>query len=346
MPAPELTLAQRSSAAMGAAMISAIVVTPLDVAKTLQQVSDGGKSLSLWGAIRRIARREGVAKLWRGTGLSMATAVPAVGVYLVVYDKTHAALKQTPHYGASAGFASIAPLLSGVAARTVAVCLSAPLELARTRVQAPMSTTAVGNAAQGSGGRRVGAAAAAAAVESRGGGAASALRAVGLRSFSKGIGTLLARDVPFSAVYWMLVEHSRPRFTSAALRMRGGGSVGGGVGGVGGVGVGVGGGGDSGLDVLSGGELVAVNLAAGVFSGSCAALLTTPMDVVYVNYAVQKTAGPTGSRPLEPHEVMRRILKEEGAGAMFKGVVPRIAKVAPACAIVVSSYEALKRVLS
>ena len=77
MPAPELTLAQRSSAAMGAAMISAIVVTPLDVAKTLQQVSDGGKSLSLWGAIRRIARREGVAKLWRGTGLSMATAVPA-----------------------------------------------------------------------------------------------------------------------------------------------------------------------------------------------------------------------------------------------------------------------------
>jgi len=301
-------------------------------------VSDGGKNLSLWGAIRRIARREGVAKLWRGTGLSMATAVPAVGVYLVVYDKTHAALKQTPQYGASAGFASIAPLLSGVAARTVAVCLSAPLELARTRVQAPMSATAVGNAAQGSGGRGARAAAAAAAAESRGGGAAAALlRAVGLHNFSKGIGTLLARDVPFSAVYWMLVEHSRPHFTSAALRMRGGGSVDGVGGGVGG---------DSGLDVLSGGELVAVNLAAGVFSGSCAALVTTPMDVVYVNYAVQKTAGPTGSRPLEPHQVMRRVLTEEGAGAMFKGVVPRIAKVAPACAIVVSSYEALKRVLS
>ena len=53
-----------------------------------------------------------------------------------------------------------------------------------------------------------------------------------------------------------------------------------------------------------------------------------------------------GEQQLEPHEVMQRILREEGAGAFFKGVVPRIAKVAPACAIVVSSYELLKRMLS
>ena len=77
----ELTLAQRSTAAMGAAMVSSVIITPLDVAKTLQQVSK--QPVSLRGAFSRIIKREGVRKLWRGTGLMMVTAVPTVGVYLV-----------------------------------------------------------------------------------------------------------------------------------------------------------------------------------------------------------------------------------------------------------------------
>jgi len=37
--------------------------------------------------------------------------------------------------------------------------------------------------------------------------------------------------------------------------------------------------------------------------------------------------------------VMSRIYKTEGIRGLFTGYVPRIVKVAPACAIMISSYE-------
>ena len=38
-------------------------------------------------------------------------------------------------------------------------------------------------------------------------------------------------------------------------------------------------------------------------------------------------------------QVMRSIIKEEGYSRLFTGVAPRVGKVAPACAIMISSYE-------
>lgn len=38
----------------------------------------------------------------------------------------------------------------------------------------------------------------------------------------------------------------------------------------------------------------------------------------------------------------RRILKERGYRGMFAGVVPRIVRIAPACAIMIGTYEAGK----
>ena len=314
----ELTLAQRSTAAMGAAMVSSVIITPLDVAKTLQQVSK--QPVSLRGAFSRIIKREGVRKLWRGTGLMMVTAVPTVGVYLVAYDHVLARMQQNSFCVPS----SVAPLCAGVTARTVAVMLSAPLELRRTRVQAPRATLATDRGAERTMQTRV----------------LGSLSLNTIASAWRGWGTLLARDCPFSALYWMALEHARPKFMHyLASADATDGSAG---------------------NMLDYSGLVLANLASGVFAGSCAAVATTPMDVVYVNLAVRNQAGAkhtTNSTMTRQNAdgitvsrttlaVLRDVARENGVQGLFKGVVPRVARVAPACAIVVSTYELLKAFLN
>lgn len=41
--------------------------------------------------------------------------------------------------------------------------------------------------------------------------------------------------------------------------------------------------------------------------------------------------------------IFKTILSEEGVRGFWKGVLPRTAKVAPACAIMISAYEVSKR---
>lgn len=63
---------------------------------------------------RRIVRHEGWRALWRGTGPTLAMAVPSVAVYLPVYDWLQAQI-------AEAGAPGAAPALAGAAARALAV---------------------------------------------------------------------------------------------------------------------------------------------------------------------------------------------------------------------------------
>ncbi len=63
---------------------------------------------------RRLVRHEGWASLWRGTGTTLAMAVPAVAVYLPAYDALQSAF-------AAAGAPAAAPALAGGVARTLIV---------------------------------------------------------------------------------------------------------------------------------------------------------------------------------------------------------------------------------
>lgn len=56
----------------------------------------------------------------------------------------------------------------------------------------------------------------------------------------------------------------------------------------------------------------------------------------------RSAAGGNGSTP----RVLREILREEGVSGAFRGLTARIFKIAPACAIMIASYESGKRYLT
>ena len=75
----------------------------------------------------KITRHEGLPVLWHGVNVSMLISVPAICLYLPLYDHLLKELGPSNPY---------APLLAGSLARTVSVVATSPLDLLRTRIQA------------------------------------------------------------------------------------------------------------------------------------------------------------------------------------------------------------------
>lgn len=146
----------------------------------------------------------------------------------------------------------------------------------------------------------------------------------GLASLSgawRGLASTLARDVPFSAIYWGAVEPIRASLLSLAPRdwvVDGHGSPT--------------------TMVAAGptaGQVMAANIVAGGVAGAVAAAATTPLDVVKTQVQL---ASPNG-HVISIAEALRGLLRR---GGLFAGVGARAARTAPACAIVLSSYELIK----
>lgn len=208
--------------------------------------------------------------------------------------------------------ATIIPPLAGASARLVASCATAPLELIKTRQAA-----------------RIG-----------GGSSASAgliselrntIRTEGVLSLYRGLSPTLMRDVPFSAVYWYFIEKFRACWGSHTVSAS-----------------------EQGMQAL-------IN---GTFAGLLAAGVTTPLDVVKTRRQVSSSvevfepalcdhqgAVAYESKPSSPQSMgtvatLNKILTEEGITGLWRGNQARMIKVAPACALMLSSYEIGKRLLS
>lgn len=132
-----------------------------------------------------------------------------------------------------------------------------------------------------------------------------------LSSFWKGLAPTLWRDVPFSGIYWYAFESSKAEM----LRIK-----------------------DEFEREFKSPHLFlnsfSVPFIAGAGSGMLAATLTSPFDVC-------KTISQTenGARGMWP--IMREVYNTAGVRGLFAGLGPRVGKVAPACAIMISSYEVL-----
>ncbi|KAH9253053.1 hypothetical protein BASA81_008959 [Batrachochytrium salamandrivorans] len=134
----------------------------------------------------------------------------------------------------------------------------------------------------------------------------------GPRSLFRGLLPTLWRDVPFSAIYWVGYENIKKR-----------------------------------VAILDDQGYVANELAAsftsGSISGMISAIVTHPFDVIKTLQQVSHTAETTAPSIISS---FKGVLLQSGWRGLFTGVVPRVVKVAPACGIMISSYEFGKRILS
>lgn len=143
----------------------------------------------------------------------------------------------------------------------------------------------------------------------------STIKTKGLFSLWRGLYPMLLRDVPFSITYWIGYEYFKLQFT-LSLEPR---------------------------------YYPVVPFAAGSLSGIIAAVLTNPLDVVKTHMQVDLgKSGPNAKRlgAGSLASVVEKIVSKHGFSGLYAGLVPRCVKIAPACAIMITSYEACRTYFS
>lgn len=118
----------------------------------------------------------------------------------------------------------------------------------------------------------------------------------------RGLGPTLWRDVPFSGIYWASYESWKKAFAR------------------------------------QGREGAWVAFISGAVSGTSAALITSPFDVLKTRRQAIVMSS-SGSRITSSIPFLLQIIKREGGSALFAGIMPRMAKIAPACGIMIACFE-------
>ncbi|KAJ9448792.1 Mitochondrial carrier protein MTM1 [Diplonema papillatum] len=140
----------------------------------------------------------------------------------------------------------------------------------------------------------------------------SAVGQEGFRSLWRGVVPTLWRDIPFSMIYWASLEHLRSVYVDGAL--------------------------------TSSSRIFSTFLCGG-FAGCFAACCTMPFDVVKTRAQVQLQQKGTRRRAPSLVDAFRTIVRHEGPAALFAGLIPRIMRAGPSCAIMIGAYEAAKHYL-
>lgn len=280
---------------------------------------------STFDGLRKIARNEGLTTLWRGLSPTLVMAVPGNVIYFAGYDWLRTS-ELSPIKGPVNE--AYSPLVAGSTARVFAALFVSPVELFRTRMQASHSSSAAGTFRDTLGGVK------------------EMVQAQGFRTLWRGLSMTLWRDVPFSAFYWWGYEASRNAITDVRERRRGSTPDP-----------------DASWTRLRSDSRHRQNhtltlvdsFAAGAISGGIASIVTTPFDVGKTRQQVYKESSNAASKSISEQatslspdkqsmpRLLAHIYKEEGVRGLFRGCTPRVLKVAPACAIMISTYELGKK---
>ncbi|KAL9396994.1 hypothetical protein Peur_011247 [Populus x canadensis] len=341
----DLGFAERAFAAAGAAVLSAVIVNPLDVAKTRLQAQAAGvpyqglcgtasfESNTMFPCVKssshaapgsqqlcasecnrykgaldvfnKVIRQEGIGRLWRGTNASLALAVPTVGIYMPCYDIFRNSMEEFTIQNCPA-LTPYVPLVAGAVARSISCITCYPVELARTRMQAFKETQA--------GVKPSGVWKTLIEVINPVGGTNNTqkLPVQSYRILWTGLGAQLARDVPFSAICWATLEPIRRQI----LALLG--------------------------DEAGASRVLGANFSAGFVAGTLAAAATCPFDVAKTRRQIED---PTRALNMTTTRTLLEIWRDGGVKGLFTGVGPRVARAGPSVGIVVSFYEVVKYTL-
>lgn len=344
----QLRFGERAFSAAGAAFLSAIIVNPLDVAKTRLQAQAAGvpyqgvcrmpssfqtnmmthdnircpivhtvsgseasppcpsgcnRYKGTLDVLYKVIRQEGFMRLWRGTGASLALAVPTVGIYMPCYDIFRNMMEDFTTHNAS-NLTPYVPLVAGSVARSLACISCYPVELARTRMQAFRVNE---------GGKPPGVWKTLLGVIHPVSGTSNLQSLHRYRFWWTGLGAQLSRDVPFSAICWSTLEPIRKNIL---------GLVG---------------------DRASAATILWANFSAGFIAGTLASAATCPLDVAKTRRQIEKD--PERVLKMTTRTTLIEIWRDGGIRGLFTGVGPRVGRAGPSVGIVVSFYEVVKYVL-
>jgi len=264
-------------------------------------------------AFLKISRTEGISSLWSGLSPTLVLAVPTTVTYFTMYEQLKVCIdSQRRAQSAQPSILTAetpkwVSLTAGGLARLAAVTLVSPLELVRTKMQSQkMPWSDVHKCLT------------------------ELVRAQGIRALWNGYTATLLRDVPFSALYWPLYEQSK-----AIMNL-----------------------------YTSNRDSFLVNFGSGAVAGSFASTVTLPFDVIKTIKQIEMgekdimavKPGTTRSHSIPRNKmssslsgrsrgnitIAKELIREQGVRGLFAGIIPRLLKVAPACAIMISSYEFCK----
>ena len=316
----DLSPKQQILASCSGAVLTSLMMTPFDVVKVRLQAQQQAVSLCSMAcrgmtsatamctceieglvptthrfhgsvdALFKIIRHEGVPSLWRGTAPAFLMAVPGTVIYFTAYD--HLKMKFGFRPGQANNHAST--LWAGGVSRTLAVLAICPIELMRTKLQSRTGYNYIDLTS---------------AVR-------TAVRDQGVLSLWRGLLPMLIRDVPFTIVYWPLLESIKYNLMFTANLP----------------------------------YSPIIPFIASSVAGAVAAVITTPLDVIKTHMQIEVGEGhlfqskAIGAGTVV--NVLRNIVTEHGVRGLFAGLIPRCVKVAPACAVMLTSYEMSKSYFS
>ncbi|KAI3427269.1 hypothetical protein D9Q98_007201 [Chlorella vulgaris] len=319
-----------------------VAMYPIDTIKTrMQALSHPGQQLhsSMATALRTMLRREGIGGLYRGVAAVALGAGPSHALYFASYE----AAKQL-FGGNQEGHHPLATAAAGATATIVNDGCMNPWDVVKQRMQVAHSPYR------------------------------SLVHCVretwqeeGLRAFYKSYWTTLVMNVPYTALNFTAYESmkkflvgSTPARSAAAAAAAGDAASSGGGGERLPSGAGrlltaasaqpassVGGGAAVQQQEEQGEEEegLRVQLLAGGVAGGLAAAATTPLDVVKTRLQLEGLSSATRYNTTSVRPVLQRIMREEGAAALWRGWQPRVLFHAPSAAICWGIYETAKKLL-
>mmetsp|Transcript_8279 Transcript_8279/g.20435 ORF Transcript_8279/g.20435 Transcript_8279/m.20435 type:complete len:428 (+) Transcript_8279:134-1417(+) len=310
-------------------------------------VAEVSKTGGPFRIIRSIFVNEGLAGIYAGLAPTLVMGIPNTVLYFYTYEELAPRLRELCPADHPAGGA--VPAVAGASARFVASLSTAPLELLRTR-----------QAARSGGGPG--------AVDDGGRGMVSEFRALvrneGPLSLFRGVWPTILRDVPFSAIYWMCIEGMRdfwrtrhdsaPSSAVSTSEKTVEALISGSVSGV------IAAAFTTPLDVLKtrsqiGTSTIPVAGAAseGTISVASAATVCDHGGALAVHHrclamgpSIATTNDKGTAKASSTVQLANSIFEKEGIAGFWRGNTARCMKVAPACGIMIATYETGKRMLA